>query len=298
MRIFGVNNFTFSNKVNSPLAPLNKGVISFGFVEPQRYNGYERACDPKKLRNIDIEIERRKNDVKDLVKEKDVYGILNYFGFNPVEDKNGDITIDCYLCPGSLYGFHDLGIEENMLFEKIKHIKGNLISRNSYLTNLGSLKTVGGNLNISHSNINDLGNLKEVGGNADFSYSDVKSLGNLEKVRGSLWLEDSDVHDLGALKYVGGNFHYGGKVESLKNLEYIAGIGYFRGAEKINLAKLKQINDIDFSHSELKPSDFKNVHINNVKTITYTLPKNIDSDVANDLQTKVQDFIDDYLKNN
>lgn len=164
------------------------------------------------------EIRKMKNDLKQSVKENDVYKIMDYLGYEPKADKKGFISVSHYWQPGMDFDtdtayltFSKLGINENKLFEKIKEIRGDAYFYETNADNLGVLETIGHNADFKVSEIKNLGNLKMIGGNADFRFSNVKDLGNLKSVRGDV---DLSGYNLSAEDFE--NIDVAGKIYKLK----------------------------------------------------------------------------------
>ena len=168
------------------LTPLKYDTVSFG----------SNVFDEKKLLE----------NLQKAIAKDDTKKILDTFGIESEEDEDGFLTISYYEQPqieGKRYKYSDFGIDENKLFEKIKHINGDA--------------------DFLDSEVSDLGNLESIGGNAYFENSEIKSLGKLEFIYGDAFFQYSSILRLDKLKYIGGNAKFGKNIKDFSNLEYIGG---------------------------------------------------------------------------
>ena len=214
----------------------------------------------------------------------DIEKLFYYFGFDYEKDKDGFYTIDKYEQPNEYVTFEEIGIDENILFEKVKRIKGNATFANSSLKSLKNLESVGGNLMIG-SQIEDLGKLKEVGGHFSDYKSKIKTLGCLKNIGGSLYVNCKQIESLGDLETVGesvflseakkinslGKLRYIGKslelidsnVVDLGDLVYVGEDAWFNKTKINDVSKLKFVGEyIYYKNSPLKYSDFSHIKRN------------------------------------
>ncbi len=253
-------------------------------IETNNYNLGYRATD--EFENAEIkkaECEKAKKVLQPAIENNDFPKILDYFHIKTKEDKDGFYTISHYDLKHTGRGIKpaDLGVNENAIFKKIKHIEGKMNLEGSKLTDTGELESVGGyttipncelktlgkikyindGLDISGSHLTDLGDLekidgsfkadmaelkslgklKHISGHADFRDSQITDLGKLEHIGGNANFNYSSIEDLGNLKFIGGKATFNDKIKSLKNLERIEGSADFTDSVVEDLGNLKYI---------------------------------------------------------
>ena len=125
-------------------------------------------CAKKEIRSAQeekAEVEMIRKDLENEIASNDVKGIFKYFGINAEEDEDGFLTLTEYKQPSEKLTFFDIGIDENVLFEKVKRIDGFAYFQNSNLKSLKNLETIGRcAIFDNNSKITDLGNVKVIGG--------------------------------------------------------------------------------------------------------------------------------------
>lgn len=213
---------------------LLKNLFSLSY---DAYLQYEVAMDAKKR------VYKIKECLKEVIEKNDVEKILKYFNFKVQKDKDGFLTIDKYRQPSNEFTFSDCGIDENKLFEKIKHIENNAYFEGSNLRDLGSLESIGNSVFFENSKITNLGKLKSIGFIASLQYSQVVDLGELETVGAYLSIVRSPVKSLGKLRTIYGN-------------------AYFSNSQLVDLGELESIGGIVYiQNSKLTPKDFENISV-------------------------------------
>ena len=262
----------------------NNGKIPIGYFEEVKDhikdNGLKLGQNAKEeieaAKKFKKKIDRIKKDLKDAIKNKDVRAIFEYFGlieeksltlwekiFKSQKNKDTELLeIFTYRQPSKGFTFSDLGIDEDMLFERVKSVKGIADFRNSQVTNLGNLESIGSHADFSDSRVTSLGNLESIGGHANFQNSKVTSLGNLESIGGNADFSDSQVTSLGYLESIGGHVDFSGsRVTSLGNLKSIGGHAHFDNSKVTSLGKLKSIGgNANFCNSQV-------IDLGNLKSI-------------------------------
>lgn len=121
------------------------------------------------------------------------------------EDKDGLLTISEYRQPSEGLTFFDLGIDEDMLFEKVKKIENHANFRSSKVTGLGDLESIGRDADFKNSQEINLSNLEQIRGSAYFTNSNIVSLPKLITVWGHANFQNSKITDIPNLERVGGN---------------------------------------------------------------------------------------------
>lgn len=108
------------------------------------------------------------------------------------------------------------------------------ITKPTYLTTLGQLKSIGRNAYLTDPSITDIGALKYVGGDARFSGSGIRNLSSLKEIGRSAIFRYSAVEDLGKLESIGGNADFvDSKVQDLGILKSIGGLTLFEGKPEL-----------------------------------------------------------------
>lgn len=108
------------------------------------------------------------------------------------------------------------------------------ITKPTYLTTLGQLKSIGRNAYLTDPNITDIGALEYVGGDARFSGSGIRNLSSLKEIGRSAIFRDSAVEDLGKLESIGGNADFvDSKVQDLGGLKSIGRLTLFEGKPEL-----------------------------------------------------------------
>jgi len=164
------SNVISNRHMSSNLAPLTQDTVSF--------SGRKKA---------DL-IKMEKEKLGDAIKNNDVEVILNNFGIETQQNKNGLYTISHYEQPKK-YSYKELGINENKMFEKIERIDDYAIFCGSDVTKLGSLKSIGGNAYFGESKIKDLKGLETIEKRAFCMDSKLneKSFENVDVKEGIIW---------------------------------------------------------------------------------------------------------------
>lgn len=176
MKISGINTATRvkSNAQTRSNCAQNR---NYNFAAPVFTGNSAAQCDMLTFCGRDtvkseksVLMDALKYSLRPIVKKKDVSGILHGLGYDIKTDKNGFITINGDYNSQNAFGgisFGELGIDENMIFEKVKHIKGScLLSSKRELKSSGALESVGGSLHAQ--NVKEFTNLQHIGGNACF----------------------------------------------------------------------------------------------------------------------------------
>ena len=254
VRFIGDEIEEIQGELNNSRIPVNYFDVIQNHISENNLKLTEDAKDEIKFaQTAKTEIKKIKKDLKEAIKNNDIKKIYNYFGIDAKEGKTGYLTISEYKQPSKDYTFKDLGIDENILIEKVKTIKGNANFRNSMLTDLKNLKYINGNASFWHSQVTNLGNLKIIGGNANFKYSKVTNLLNLESIGGDAIFSNSLVTNLWNLKYIGGTADFrNSQVTDLYSLESIGRNAIFCNSQITDLWSLKTIKaDADFSNSKV-----------------------------------------------
>ena len=243
VRFIGDEIEEIQGELNNSRIPVNYFDVIQNHISENNLKLTEDAKDEiKSAQTAKTEIKKIKKDLKEAIKNNDIKKIYNYFGIDAKEGKTGYLTISEYKQPSKDYTFQDLGIDENILIEKVKTIKGNANFRNSMLTDLKNLKYINGNASFWHSQVTNLGNLKIIGGNANFKYSKVTNLGNLETIGGDADFTNSQVTDLGNLQTIGRNAYFNySQITNLANLEIIGGNADFRNSQITDFGNLEEI---------------------------------------------------------
>ncbi len=180
-----------------------------------------------------------------VIKDNNVYKIMDYLGFEPKYLDDGTISIKKYnfLNIGFNMSFEDMGINENKLFVQISEIRENAVFIGMGVTNLGSLRKILGNANFETSSVMTLGNLEEINGFANFANSMVNSLGGLKKIGSWADFENSILEDTGMLESIGKDAYFNNsKIKKVSALRHIGGIA-------------------DISNTELSKNLFKNIFV-------------------------------------
>ena len=99
--------------------------------------------------------------------------------------------------------YNDVRIDK--ILEYVSDIEMGLYLRNSFVKNLGKLKTCG-EVVLSNSKIENLGELEECY-EIELSHTPLTSLGNLRIIEGNADFTCSNVTDLGKLEKVGGKIY-------------------------------------------------------------------------------------------
>ena len=225
-------------------------------------------CSIVNAENLKNKIEKTKKELADDIKNNNFMNIFEYFGMNPREDKDGNITLYCYRQPDE-FTFKDLGIDENKLFENVVKIKNSAdfshsdlkvlanleeigldaVFGKSQITSLPKLVKIGGNAHFTNSKIMTTGSLREIGGNAYFNNSSVVSLEHLKHIGRSAYFNDSCVMDLGDLEIIDGNANFvNSQMISLKNLYYIGKYADFAYSKIKDYGKLETVDGKKFEH--------------------------------------------------
>jgi hypothetical protein len=135
---------------------------------------------------------------------------------------------------------------------KLKKAKEIEISNLEYLANIDGLESVGKLEINSCKKLKSLGTLKTID-SLELYNTPIKSLGNLERINQDFKLGDDDqVTDFGNLKYIGGTYTPNEKTTDLSNFEYIGGLNLYRNNKIKTLGKIKELNNLYLSSSDLK----------------------------------------------
>ena len=186
------------------------------------YNAEYEIYNFRKAMNYKTDI----NSVEDALK------IVSYFETEPATiGEDGLIKATVIGEPSDTFFYEDIGINIDKILEYVSDIEMGLYLRNSFVKNLGKLKTCGEvvlsdskienlgeleecyEIELSHTPLTSLGNLRIIEGNADFTCSNVTDLGKLEKVGGEIYIEGSKlkVEDFANIEHQGIYDHYCGK---------------------------------------------------------------------------------------
>lgn len=178
---------------NNGKIPQNYLGIAKNYIQEQNLAlGLEAQDQIESAEYLEKRIMAIKADIGEAIDKKDVYKIMEYFGFKPEILNDGTISIIGYMQPRQ-GNFSDLGIDENMLFEKISEIRGNASFRNCAASSLKNIRQIGGDVNFSDSSILDTASLEKVGGNIYFADSKIKTIPNLIKVDGVINYKNSSL---------------------------------------------------------------------------------------------------------
>ena len=211
---------------------------------------HDKDLYKKIIKNLEIienfNIKNLKQKFKD--SNYDQQKIFDFFGITTKKDEDGFLTLSHYSVPNGALNFEILGIDEEKLFENVKHIEGTADLQETSLKSLKNLESIGGNLYLGE-NVTSLGNLQYVGGIADLSNSKVESLNNLAEVKRRLHLSSSNVKDLGQLEHVGESLHIQNtNLKNLGKLKYVGDAIYYRNSG---------FNFTDFLHIKRDESSLK-----------------------------------------
>ena len=118
-----------------------------------------------------ILIDAMKNSISPAVKKKDVPLILTSLGFDISVDQDGLVTINGDYDSSHAFSnisFQELGVDENILFKKIKRISGNCsLNPSKIIKKTGPLESVQGD--FYGANVKNYQNLRHIDGNAFFA---------------------------------------------------------------------------------------------------------------------------------
>ena len=240
----------FDDWIQEIQGELNNGKIPISYFDELKKhideNGLLLTANAKKeiktAQEVKAEVEIVRQDLENEISSNDVKGIFKYFGINAKEDEDGFLTLSEYKQPSEKLTFLDIGIDENVLFEKVKRIDGDANFQNSNLKNLKKLETIYGDADFSNSQITDLGNLQSIGGNADFVYSEITDLGNLQSIGSNAYFSFSKITNLGNLQSIGQNADFEhSQITNLGNLQSIGNSANFRNSQITNLGNLETI---------------------------------------------------------
>lgn len=242
-----------NNRINCNVKYPNLKVVKGRITGPNKQEK-ELIKQLSFYNNVDIEANREKlsNFVKSV--DYDAEKIFSGLGIDVEKDEDGFLTISEYRQPSSLITFKEIGVDEEILFEKLKKIKGKASFIDSSLKSLQGLESIGGDLSLG-SKIEDLGNLKSVGGDFRGDVSKIKTLAQLKKVGGYLGLRHSDVESLGDLEYVGGDvFLYNNeKLKSLGKLKHVEKSIWLMDSNVSDLGDLEHVGtDIWLTRTKIK----------------------------------------------
>lgn len=238
------------NKVREIQGELNNGTIPFEYADiclqhiagfPLDFDAQDQVENLSKRKERLVEIKR---DLAEPIKNNDVKAIFEYLGVK-VEEKDGDsdfYTIDKYSAFYDGISFTDIGVDENILFKKIKQISGKADFSGSEVTDFGALESIIDDANFEYSKIKDLKNLRFVGGDANFKNSNVRNLGDLFTILGNADFENSLVESLSKLKNVGGNLRLNNsKISDLGDLEKVGGCLNLTGSKVTDYKNLQSV---------------------------------------------------------
>jgi len=120
----------------------------------------------KEAKETKIQVDKIKKDLEIPIEHNDIGEILNYFGIASVKDDDNLFMISEFKQPAENITFENLGIKENDLFKKIKHINSTANFIGSNITSTGALESVNGDLYLNNRINHDIKhpNLKVVKG--------------------------------------------------------------------------------------------------------------------------------------
>lgn len=201
------------NAIQEIQGELNNGKIPLSYLEEMQKHISENNLqltqnateEIEKAEQVNKEVRKIKNDLKDAIEKNNVKTIFKYFNIKVKEDKNGYLTISRYDEPSESFTFKDCGVDENILLEKVKCIKGYASFTSSQVTNLSNLKSIGGDAFFRNCQAKNLSNLESIGGHADFTDSQVSNLDSLKSIGGDANFTNCQVTKLDNLKYIGDN---------------------------------------------------------------------------------------------
>jgi len=193
---------------------------------------HDKDLYKKIIKNLEIIEKFNIKNLKQKFKDSnyDQQKIFDFFGITTKKDEDGFLTLSHYSVPRGALNFEILGIDEEKLFENVKHIEGTADLQETSLKSLKNLESIGSNLYLGE-NVTSLGNLEYVGGIASLSNSKIETLNKLARVERGLFLSSSNVKDLGQLEYVGEELQIDNtKIKDLRNLKYVGDGIYYRNS--------------------------------------------------------------------
>jgi len=198
-------------------------------------------------------INKIKNDIAPLIKNKDYIAIFKYFNIPAKELPNGMLEIGYYCTPNSLFTWKDIGVDENKLFENVERISGHAEFKDTNITTFKKLKCIEGDAHFYHSNVISLGSLEEIKGSVNLVLSKVTSLGELKKIGGDARFGCTEITSLNKLEHVGGDLFINNVMSDLGQLEHVGGTFYCDSEELKSLCNIKYIGgDVKLDSVALK----------------------------------------------
>lgn len=193
MKITGITSFCYpcAANVNNKNNLYNSKNLSSNKLKSDEFTFCARK-ETKSQKNVLRDA--LSNSIHPLVVSQDVSGILSSLGYDIRVDKEGFITLNGNYDSANAFGglsFKELGIDESVLLNKIKHIKGNCSLNNpDGLLSSGALESVG--KDFFAANVKNFSNLRKIGGNAFFKDNTSKyTISSQLSVNGTAFFSES-----------------------------------------------------------------------------------------------------------